>query len=248
MWKRQRRSPHPTSGRFTRPDAPPSLSVDGVFASLDVRVGDERQVTVRVDHPHAADSEVEVVSQPGGDVLVRPRCCVASPVHHTIVADVPHGATVALHDVTGTATIGDTEGRLHLDLDGDVEVRAGRVADATIRAGGSSQVEIAHVGGDCLDVDVIGPARTRVLAAVARIRARVQGSGNVLVRGTADEAELDVRGSGFISVQRVRHTLARRCIGSGDAVVAMGPSPADERLDRLEPFHDPAGSSITAAG
>ncbi len=132
-----------------------------------------------------------------------------------IVVKVPKGASVYLSGVIGDSTVGDTDGALHVaTTSGDV--RAGRVAMATIGVQGSGDVDIQEVNGP-LNINVMGSGNVVVpQGTVTTLSIQIMGSGDVSFRGVADSATLNVMGSGDIFVARVKGHVAKKVMGSGD--------------------------------
>jgi hypothetical protein len=197
--------------------------IEDLDATLEVRVCAGSTMSVRLSDTSA----VEVLGLPGPQLVIRGRQ-PSTKGRVEILLAVPAGTAMALHNVAGVATIGDIDGPLELDTAGALRLRAGRVGETTIRVDGAADIEIAQITGRRLDVDVSGPARVHLKCDVTRIRARVRGSGDVLC-GSADEAELSVYGSGSINVHRIRYSLVRHCVGSGEARVAVPPAPLVDR-------------------
>lgn len=212
------------------------LVVEGLRARLRIDVGAEGSA-IRTQG-EIGDARVERDAQ--GRVRVLP-ATDATLIEFAIT--VPTGAAVALNGVTGAVTIGDTRGPLALRLQDGCEVRAGCVTGADVRIDGDSRVTIAEITGDMLEVDVTGRGRVQAGGEVRRFASTVQGAGDVLLRGCADEAQLTVEGSGHIGVTRVRRGLASSCVGSGGIAVACPPSPV---MDRSAVIFD--GISAALAG
>ena len=194
--------------------ANPELVVDDLDARLRIDVGPAGSPI------HAREARIEK------DAEGRERI---SDAGSEPVVVVPVGTTVALNNVTGCVTIGDTDGPLTLRLCDGCEVHAGRVASADVRIDGNSRVTIAEVDGGRLDVDVTGRGRVDAGGEVGRFASTVHGAGDVQLRGCADEAQLTVEGSGHICVTRVRRGLASICVGSGDIAVSFPPCPVSDR-------------------
>jgi hypothetical protein len=201
------------------------VAVVGLHGRLAVRPSADGHGGVRIRATPAA--AVVMVERSGAVTLRRAAGRADAPIE--VAIDVPPRCAITLRRVTGSVRLGDTGGALTLDLDGRVDVDAGRVESAHVSLrGDGGHVSIAAVEGRALGIDVIGNGRVRADGSVERLRAQVVGSGNVLFGGEAQIADLIVDGPGYINVLRVRRHLRRWCIGAGDARVSFRPQPVFE--------------------
>lgn len=128
---------------------------------------------------------------------------------------VPVGMAVSLERVTGSVVVGDIQGSLNAVLDtGDLAV--GRVKDAKLRILGSGDIQVAEVNGNLEAIcqgsgDVVVERGT-----IDQLEVRIEGSGDVSIGGRARHAKLSVSGAGDIQVAEVVSKPTTRVEGAGD--------------------------------
>lgn len=129
---------------------------------------------------------------------------------------VPKGTAVKVAGVQGLVTIGDTHGRLQASVLGGDDIKAGKVADASLSVQGSGDIFVASVEGN-LSMSVQGSGDIRVRGGtVGNLNVSVMGSGDARFNGEATDASLSVMGSGDIDVGYVKNKPITNVMGHGD--------------------------------
>ena len=121
---------------------------------------------------------------------------------------IPRGTSLTLENDAGEATIGDTFGRLTLNVS-SLDARIGSVSVADIHINGSGDISIGDVAG--------------------ALAVQIRGSGDFAAR-SAQSADVSIAGSGDIAVGDVRGGLGARIAGSGDIVVRSVNGPVNASL------------------
>lgn len=137
----------------------------------------------------------------------------------TITATVPRGSAVAISDLVGDATVGDTMGDLRLEA-AATKAHIGKVAKASIAMGGSGQIDIASVAGK-LDLDLGGSGKV-VVGSTGSVKADIAGSGDAQLGTIAGGLSLDIAGSGDVTAAHVNGPVHVDIAGSGNVHIADG--------------------------
>jgi hypothetical protein len=200
------------------------LLVDGLDVDLAVRAKDAGPIDVLLQGTRVSVQAISVVCESGVLPTLRIGTSDAVQERIQIAVTVPLGCPLDLHGVSGHIVIGDTHGPLRLRATDFVQLRAGDVAAADVQVEDYGRIEISRIAAPKLTIGALESARLRVDGGNADcLDASVLGAGNILFMGAADDADLTVRGPGHISVGRVRRTLRRSILGSGDIHVAIPP-------------------------
>ena len=182
----------------------PTFAGDDPLGAPATRLIGGEKVDVEMRIATGAALEIRVLANPPADARVAPETT-------TVRLQVPPGTRM----IVGRALQRHTRGSVTLEL-----ADLGRVEVA--------QVEDGHrvVALDRRRAKFDLTDRTRILATgnTESLVARVNGRGNLVFGGTAEHADLTVIGTGYINVGRVRQTLRRSCIGSGDIRVSRPPA------------------------
>lgn len=136
-----------------------------------------------------------------------------------IKVTVPRGTSVAIEDLVGDATVGDTYGPLKMETTaGDATV--GKVAQARITLAGSGKTSVNEVMGE-LRVEIAGSGRITVNKA-GMVKADIAGSGDTQIGTIAGGASIDIAGSGDFSAKTVHGPVRVSIAGSGNVKIADG--------------------------
>jgi hypothetical protein len=118
----------------------------------------------------------------------------------------------------GDWTVGNTSGRLEIDIGGSGDVHAGTAGELVVRIGGSGDVTAAEVAS--VDASVAGSGDVWARSTGGAVRARIMGSGDVTVAGGhAPEVRADIMGSGDVSFGGEAERVEAHIMGSGDVRV-----------------------------
>lgn len=129
----------------------------------------------------------------------------------------------------GTANVGDLSGDLDLDVSGSGQIHAGAAHSLTADMAGSGEVSVGVVAEDA-NIDIAGAGSITVASVTGALSVDGAGSGNVAVQGGAiTNAEIDLAGSGDVSIAAPVQNLNVSIVGSGDVDVtaAVGDIDAD---------------------
>lgn len=131
---------------------------------------------------------------------------------------VPAGTPLALSGFTGTATIGDLDAPVNIDVSSG-RVALGSVRDAVLNISGSGSIHAERVGGD-VTAELSGSGDVAIAAGwIGTLRVNITGAGQAEVQAEAERAELSIAGAGEISVAAVRERPRIRVTGAGQVRV-----------------------------
>ncbi len=198
-------------GPFNQSFQANALELANVAGRVEIHVGGSG-VSVNISGDPEELQAIEV-SAGGNTVHIS-----SSRSHHSISGDpadlalykitVPKGAALSVEGATGEAEIGDIGGPLKLtarSLDGHL----GAMNSALLRITGSGDLGLGDVAG--------------------RLDLAVMGSGSVTA-ADCDSADIEIAGSGDVSVRRIRHDLTAKIAGSGDMEIESVNGPVDASL------------------
>lgn len=145
----------------------------------------------------------------------------AAPSTHdlTVRVGVPRGTEVAVENLVGNASIGDTQGDLKIEASA-AQAKIGHVASAKLALGGSGKLEIAGVTGP-LRV-AVGGAGKIVTGPVGSVKASIAGSGDARFGPIAGGLDVDIAGAGDVFSPRINGPANVAIAGSGSVKIADG--------------------------
>lgn len=144
-----------------------------------------------------------------------------------ITVEVPLETTVKVGKLLGKADIGDTEGDLIINISGITNIKAGKVKNLNISAGGATDIDVAAVDGN-IDVRLSGAGNVRISGGKAHtFYVSVSGAGDVTFNGTADMAEMHVSGAGDIYLNECLSAPHKHQSGCGSIRVGHAPKATD---------------------
>ncbi len=123
---------------------------------------------------------------------------------------------------SGDATIQAVEGPADIAINGSGDVRIMRLSGPLkARQNASGDLAIAQIAAPAADIETHGSGDTLIVAGhVAYLHARTQGSGDIVMGGTAGTAELDASGGGDIGLTHADGFINRHA--SGDSTINVG--------------------------
>ncbi|MDF1496989.1 MAG: DUF2807 domain-containing protein [Patescibacteria group bacterium] len=140
-----------------------------------------------------------------------------------ITIHVPIGTRLAIHEVDGNITIGDTYGEVRLSTAGTNHTTIGRIGDLELVKSGVGDVFVESVQGNCtIKNKGVGSVTVRD-GEVAMLHAKVSGTGPIQYKGTATNAKLIIKGVGGIEVTHVTNEPEIKLKGVGRIVVSNWP-------------------------
>ena len=135
------------------------------------------------------------------------------------------GATVLQLDIRGSgdAIIQSAAGPTDLTIDGSGDVRILRLSGPLkVRQNGSGDLGIGQITSPATDIEARGSGDTLILGGhIDFLRARTEGSGDIVMRGGAGAAELYATGGGDIGLGHADGPVVRH--GSDGSTINVGP-------------------------
>jgi hypothetical protein len=188
-------------------------------ADILVTVGEEKKVTVRIDD-NLIDFIVTEVRR--GTLEIYSEGSYSSRHGCTIEISIPSLEAVSASG-SGDIEIGKLEAEsFNYRQSGSGDFRAdGNVGELEIKVSGSGDADASELTADHVFVTVRGSGDVRVHAE-RNLEARTSGSGDIMVVGEVEEAEIETSGSGDIDARRLTASSAYvRTRGSGDVRVRV---------------------------
>lgn len=212
-----------------------SLKVEDAVATLKVEVTDKGPVTVQISGLKQRLGEIKVEAR-NGELHIEGHNMDAvwdwshwfdfshmsdyKPGQLIIAVSVPKGTSVAVEDLAGNATIGDTDGPMKFSSAGYTESTIGNVSEAHISIAGAGRVTVGNVTGP-LSVATAGNGDIKA-GDVASAKADIAGSGSIQVKHIARSLKVDIAGSGDFTAASVNGPTHVDIAGSGSVSIANG--------------------------
>jgi len=119
----------------------------------------------------------------------------------------------------GSATVGDVAENLSIDLSGSGAVHAGSAHKLDADLSGSGDVTVGAVAEDA-DLDMSGSGSVELASLGGDLSTDGAGTGNLTIRGgSIDEANINLAGTGDVSIAAPVQTLKVAIVGVGDVDV-----------------------------
>lgn len=123
------------------------------------------------------------------------------------------------HSGCGITNVGDVAGELNVDLAGSGAVRAGAAQSLNADVAGSGELSVGAVS-EGANIDLAGSGTANIASLTGALNADGAGSGVLVVQGGAvTDADVDLAGSGDITISAPVQRLRASIIGSGDVSV-----------------------------
>ncbi len=133
-------------------------------------------------------------------------------------AYVPAATPLAIRGLIGDLSVQGVGGPLEVELVGG-QARLDRATDGRLVVVGGSRIELAMATGD-LTIAVQGAGEVVVAdAALDRLEVALNGTGDVTVGGTAEQASVQIAGVGNVAIDEVRERPQVSLLGIGQVAI-----------------------------
>jgi len=154
-------------------------------------------------------------------VVIRTPLDVRIRTGAAVFGDIGRAASVDLSAAgCGVWTVANVSGALKVTSAGSGDVRGGSAGSADLRLGGAGGIVVGDVAAG-LEASTAGSGDVKVASVRGPFRARIVGSGDIIVGGGAVSAiDATIIGAGDIRVSGAAQSLNARIVGAGD--VSLG--------------------------
>lgn len=117
----------------------------------------------------------------------------------TIRVTVPVGTPVRIDDMIGSVDLGDLDGPLTADIRAAVEIKAGRLSQASIDIAGAASIQLGDVAGK-LDLSIAGAGNAEIGAVRQSADIRIAGFGDVDLASVRGDVTVRMSGVGSVDI------------------------------------------------
>lgn len=132
---------------------------------------------------------------------------------------VPKGTNIAIDELVGDATIGDTMGKVDFSATA-TRAKIGHVASAKITMEGTGSASVAQVNGPLI-ISIEGSGKVTA-GKSGPVKADLEGSGEANLGAIDGALDLEIDGSGSLSATRVNGPVKIDVAGAGEVKIADG--------------------------